>query len=66
LLQGASIAASRCDIVLYGKANLNPMAGLFERGKSVVFRHLGNVFKTSEFECNSIVAFFATPATDGG
>jgi hypothetical protein len=45
--------------------SLNQMAGLFERDKSVISRHLGNVFKTGELERNSVVAFFATTAADG-
>jgi prophage maintenance system killer protein len=44
--------------------NLNQMAGLFERDKSVISRHLGNIFKSGELEKNSVVAFFATTAAD--
>jgi hypothetical protein len=40
--------------------NLNRMAGLFERDKSVISRHLGKVLKSGELERNSVVAFFAT------
>jgi hypothetical protein len=36
------------------------VAGLFERDKSVISEHLGNVFKSGEPERNSVVAFFAT------
>jgi hypothetical protein len=53
------------DVRLEGETlwlNLNQMAGLFERDKSVISRHLGNVFKTGELERNSVVAFFATTA----
>jgi hypothetical protein len=56
------------DVRLEGETlwlNLNQMAGLFERDKSVVSRHLGNIFKTGELERNSVVAFFATTAADG-
>ncbi|SPD72603.1 hypothetical protein PITCH_A140083 [uncultured Desulfobacterium sp.] len=45
--------------------NLNQMAGLFERDKSVISRHLGNVFKNGELERKSVFAFFATTASDG-
>jgi len=45
--------------------NLNQMAQLFDRDKSVISRHLRNVFKEKELERNSVVAFFATTAADG-
>ena len=56
------------DVRLEGETlwlNLNQMAGLFERDKSVISRHLGNVFKSGELDRNSVVAFFATTAADG-
>ena len=56
------------DVRLEGETlwlNLNQLAGLFERDKSVISRHLGNVFKSGELERNSVVAFFATTAADG-
>lgn len=56
------------DVRLVGETlwlNLNQMAGLFERDKSVISRHLGNVFRTGELKRNSVVAFFATTAADG-
>jgi hypothetical protein len=56
------------DVRLEGETlwlNLNQMASLFERDKSVISRHLGNIFKTSELERSSVVAFFATTAADG-
>lgn len=45
--------------------NLNQIAALFERDKSVISRHLRNVFKEKELSRDSVVAFFATTATDG-
>ena len=51
----------RCTLWL----NLNQIAGLFERDKSVISRHLSNIFKSGELERNSVVAFFATTAADG-
>ena len=45
--------------------SLNQMAQLFDRDKSVISRHLRNVFKEKELERNSVVAFFATTAADG-
>ena len=46
--------------------NLNQMASLFERDKSVISRHLGNIFKTSELDRRATVAFFATVQDEGG
>jgi len=43
---------------------LNQMAELFERDKSVIYRHLRNVFISNELKRNSVVAFFATTASD--
>lgn len=45
--------------------SLNQISNLFERDKSVISRHLKNVFKDKELDKNSVVAFFATTATDG-
>ena len=45
--------------------SLNQLAALFGRDKSVVARHLYNIFKTKELERNSVVANFATTAADG-
>ena len=45
--------------------NLNQMTILFDRDKSVISRHLSNVFKEKELDRDSVVAFFATTATDG-
>ena len=43
---------------------LDQMASLFERDKSTVSRHIKNVFDEGELERNSVVANFATTATD--
>ncbi|MDP3929979.1 MAG: RhuM family protein [Bacteroidota bacterium] len=45
--------------------SLNQIAELFERDKSVISRHLKNVFNEYELDKNSVVAFFATTAADG-
>jgi hypothetical protein len=45
--------------------SLNQMAELFERDKSVISRHLGNVFKSNELDRNSVVAFYATVQGEG-
>ena len=46
--------------------NLNQIASLFGRDKSVVSRHLHNVFREKELDRNSTVAFFATVQEEGG
>lgn len=46
--------------------SLNQMAELFDRDKSVVSRHLRNIFDTSELDRLSTVAFFATVQNEGG
>lgn len=46
--------------------NLNQMAGLFERDKSVISRHLRNIYKTGELSRKATVAFFATVQEEGG
>lgn len=45
--------------------NLNQMVKLFERDKSVISRHINNIFKESELDKNSVVAKNATTAIDG-
>jgi hypothetical protein len=45
--------------------SLNQLADLFERDKSVVSRHLRNVFEEKELNKDSVVAKYATTATDG-
>ena len=45
--------------------NLNQIAELFGRDKSVISRHLRNVFKEEELVKSSVVAKNATTATDG-
>ena len=41
------------------------IATLFDRDKSVISRHLKNIFKEQELSENSVVAKFATTAADG-
>ena len=45
--------------------NLDQMSDLFRRDKSVVSRHIKNIFEEKELEKSSVVANFATTATDG-
>ncbi|MCL4385482.1 MAG: virulence protein RhuM/Fic/DOC family protein [Actinobacteria bacterium] len=45
---------------------LNQMALLFQRDKSVISRHIKNIYKTEELNKKSTVAFFATVQNEGG
>ena len=45
--------------------SLNQLADLFQRDKSVISRHLKNIFEEGELEEGSVVADFATTAADG-
>lgn len=45
--------------------NLSLMVNLFEHDKSVISRHINNVFKEHELNREAVVAFFATTASDG-
>lgn len=45
--------------------SLDQMAELFQRNKSTISRHVKNVLEDGELEEKSVVAFFATTATDG-
>lgn len=45
--------------------SLNQLADLFQRDKSVISRHLKNIFEEGELEERSVVAEFATTAADG-
>lgn len=44
---------------------LKQLANLFDRDKSVISRHLNNIFKNKELERYSVVAKNATIAQDG-
>ncbi|HRR96567.1 MAG TPA: virulence protein RhuM/Fic/DOC family protein [Candidatus Ratteibacteria bacterium] len=46
--------------------NLNQISLLFGRDKSVISRHLNNIYKTNELKRTSTVAFFATVQNEGG
>jgi hypothetical protein len=45
--------------------NLNQIGELFKRDKSVISRHTKNIFDNEELNRKSVVAKFATTATDG-
>ena len=45
--------------------SLDQMAELFQRNKSTISRHIRNLFKEGELDRESVVAKFATTASDG-
>jgi len=45
--------------------SLNQMADLFQRDKSVISRHIANIFEEGELRRGPVVAKFATTAADG-
>ena len=45
--------------------NLNQLVDLFERDKSVISRHINNIFKEKELDKKAVVAKNATTASDG-
>ena len=45
--------------------SLDQMSELFDRSKSTISRHIKNIFEERELEKNSVVANFATTASDG-
>ena len=45
--------------------SIDQMAELFQRDKSTISRHIKNVFEEGELIRDSVVANFATTATDG-
>lgn len=45
--------------------SLNQMAELFDRDKSTISRHIKNIFTEGELDPNSVVAKYATTASDG-
>jgi len=56
------------DVSVKGKTiwlSLNQIANLFERDKSVISRHLKEIYKSGELDEKSTVAFFATVQQEG-
>ena len=59
---------TRLQVRLEGETvwlSLNQMADLFQRDKSVISRHIKNVFEEGELVRDSVVAESATTAADG-
>jgi hypothetical protein len=68
LLYQAEDGRQRIEVRLQDETvwlSLKQMAELFQRDKSVVSRHINNVFKEGELVRDSVVANFATTAADG-
>ena len=77
ILKKTKVEINKGEVVLYKNRvevrldqdtvwlSLNQLAELFSRDKSVISRHLHNIFKTKELIKDSVVAFFATTAADG-
>ena len=60
---------TRLQVRLEGETvwlSLNQMADLFQRDKSVISRHIRNVFEEGELVRDSVVADSATVQTEGG
>lgn len=58
---------SRIEVTLCNDTvwlTVDQMAELFQRNKSTISRHIKNVFEDGELNPDSVVAFFATTATD--
>ncbi len=61
-------AQTRLQVRLDGQTawlSLNQLADLFQRDKSVISKHLKNIFAEGELQSGSVVANFATTAADG-
>jgi hypothetical protein len=59
---------SRIEVRLQNETvwlSLDQMAELFQRNKSTISRHIKNVFEEGELEQDSVIANFATTASDG-
>ena len=59
---------AKLDVILEGETvwiTQDQMTELFQRDKSTISRHIKNIFKDGELEEKSVVAFFATTASDG-
>ncbi|MBO6085975.1 MAG: virulence RhuM family protein, partial [Acetobacter sp.] len=59
---------TRIDVKIVNKnvwLSLSQIADLFQRDKSVISRHISNIFEEDELTQESVVANFATTASDG-
>lgn len=68
LLYQTEDGQSRIEVRVKGETvwlSLNQMAELFQRDKSVISRHIANIFEEGELASKAVVADFATTAADG-
>ena len=68
LLYQTQDGESKIEVTLANETvwlSADQMAELFQRNKSTISRHIKNVFEEGELQQNSVVAFFATTASDG-
>ncbi|MFC1830492.1 RhuM family protein [Thermodesulfobacteriota bacterium] len=64
----ADNGTSSIEVSLYDESiwmSLNQIAALFDRNKSVISRHLNNIFKSGELQRDAVGAKKATTAADG-
>ena len=64
----ADDGSSSLEVQLYDDSiwmSLNQIAALFDRNRSVISRHLHNIFKSGELQRDAVVAKKATTAADG-
>lgn len=64
----SNLGELKVDVRIYDDSvwlSLNQMSELFDRDKSVISRHLKNVFTEGELEREAVVAKNATTASDG-
>lgn len=62
--QGVKLEVNLKDETVW--LTLDQMAELFKRDKSVISRHISNIFKEEELDKNSTVANFATVQNESG
>jgi hypothetical protein len=68
IIYQADSHSERIEVTLENETvwlSLNQIAKVFDRDKSVISKHLKNIFKEEELIKNSVVAFFAITASDG-
>lgn len=68
LLYRSEDGRTRLEVRMTGDTvwlSLNQMADLFQRDKSVISRHISNLFEEGELRREGVVAVYATTAADG-
>jgi len=68
IIYQADSHSERIEVTLENETvwlSLNQIATVFDRDKSVISKHLMNIFKEEELIKNSVVSFFAITALDG-